>query len=81
LSKVVSCTPVDTVGMVMEKMLDNAVHRVFVVRTHHGRCTRPSEERTFLLTYPLLPIAGMEVEVPVAVMALRDVLLLFQPDA
>jgi CBS domain-containing protein len=59
LSKVVSCTPVDTVGMVMEKMLDNAVHRVFVVRTHHG----------------------MEVEVPLAVMTLRDVLLLFQPDA
>jgi len=22
--------------MVMEKMLDNSVHRVFIVRTHHG---------------------------------------------
>lgn len=59
LSKVVSCTPVDTVGMVMEKMLDNAVHRVFVVRTHHG----------------------MEEEVPVDVLAMRDILLLFQPEA
>jgi hypothetical protein len=36
---VVSCTPVDTIGMVMEKMLDNAVHRIFVVRTHHGTLT------------------------------------------
>jgi len=36
LSKIVSNTPVDTVGMVMEKMLDNSVHRVFIVRTHHG---------------------------------------------
>lgn len=59
LSKVVSCTPVDTVGMVMEKMLDNAVHRVFVVRTHHG----------------------MEEEVPLDVLAMRDILLLFQPEA
>lgn len=45
--------------MVMEKMLDNDVHRIFVVRTHHG----------------------MEQEVPLDVVAMRDLLSLFCPES
>jgi len=55
VQRVVSVTPVDTMGTVIEKMVDNDIHRVFVVRTHHG----------------------MEQEVVVGVISLRDVLVEF----
>jgi len=57
VAPVVSVTAIDTVGMVMEKMIDNGIHRLFVVRTHHG----------------------MEENVLVDVISLRDVLLQFVP--
>jgi CBS domain-containing protein len=57
LEPVVSVTPVDTLGIVMEKLVDNRIHRVFVVRTHHG----------------------LEQNVLVDVISLRDVLLQFCP--
>ncbi|KAL6046382.1 cell separation during budding [Balamuthia mandrillaris] len=34
--KVVSCTPTETLGMVVQKAVDNRVHRVFVVTSHSG---------------------------------------------
>lgn len=57
VAPVVSVTAIDTVGIVMEKMIDNGIHRLFVVRTHHG----------------------MEENVLVDVISLRDVLLQFVP--
>ena len=57
VTPVVSVTAIDTVGVAMEKMIDNGIHRLFVVRTHHG----------------------MEENVLVDVLSLRDILLQFVP--